>query len=396
MKIIQKTAFFLFLIFFDPLEPTPENKNVKLASVCVPVADIRIPNKKTNQLSPFILQKNTHHQSIFSTGNIDQKTQVLFGEPLKIIKEEADWILVQIPGQKYFSESKQYLPLDGWISKSAIVKKTTLNKPNLVVKTLWAPVYRTNEQGEEPLFVSMGTRLIGRKNSDGNWNLDLTNGSGQINDEYVEHISYSGGSIKALRSELLTRAKLFLQSPYIWGGCSAPAQLYPDKVPQYLMNQATGVDCSGFVHVLFKSLGLQCPRNSNDQYLFSIKLNKKNEPLSGNDLRPGDLIFFAKLAKDGKTPLRISHVAIYLGQNEQGDSLIIEGQGITDPYGVRIISTKNFPRLGCKNVSEIKTGDIYNYYDDVLRIKLKSYIYLGTYFRPEKLVEMRKDFLAGA
>lgn len=380
----------------SPTNAAPDAKSQKIATVCVPVADIRIPNAKTNQIQPFILPENSQNRPVFPANNPQQKTQVLFGDPLKIIKETENWALVQIPGQRYFNDSKKYLPVDGWINKDAIIIKATKLRPNLVVKTVWAPIHRITEQGEETFFVSMGTRLSGHKNADGDWELDLINGIGKIDDEYVENIANQDGSIKALRVELLNRAKLFMQSPYIWGGCSAPACLYPDTIPQTLVNQASGIDCSGYVLVLFKSLGLQCPRNSNDQYLFSVKVNKKNEPMTGKDLRPGDLIFFAKISKDGKTPLRMNHVAIYLGRNENGDSLIIEGQGITSPHGVRIIATRKFKRLGFKDISEIKTGDIYDYYDDVLKLNLKCYIYLGTFFRPDKLTDMRRDFLANA
>lgn len=64
-----------------------------------------------------------------------------------------------------------------------------------------------------------------------------------------------------------------------------------------------GIDCSGFVHITFKSkLGMHLPRTTHLQSRMGREIRK-------NDLRPGDLIFF-------KTGPSSNHVGIYLEKNK--------------------------------------------------------------------------------
>jgi len=64
-----------------------------------------------------------------------------------------------------------------------------------------------------------------------------------------------------------------------------------------------GVDCSGFVHLTFKSkLGLHLPRTTRMQARLGKEIRK-------DDLKAGDLIFF-------KTGSASEHVGIYLEKNK--------------------------------------------------------------------------------
>ena len=64
-----------------------------------------------------------------------------------------------------------------------------------------------------------------------------------------------------------------------------------------------GVDCSGFVHLTFKSkLGLHLPRTTRMQSKIGKEIRK-------DDLKAGDLIFF-------KTGSASEHVGIYLEKNK--------------------------------------------------------------------------------
>jgi cell wall-associated NlpC family hydrolase len=60
-----------------------------------------------------------------------------------------------------------------------------------------------------------------------------------------------------------------------------------------------GFDCSGLVQFAYASAGKSIPRTTADQW-------RLLSPVTGNDLRVGDLLFFRI---DG----RISHVGLYLG-----------------------------------------------------------------------------------
>jgi cell wall-associated NlpC family hydrolase len=65
-----------------------------------------------------------------------------------------------------------------------------------------------------------------------------------------------------------------------------------------------GFDCSGFVsHVFREGLGLVLPRTSKE-------MSKSGEPISRDELRPGDLVFFNTMRN------AFSHVGIYLGDGQ--------------------------------------------------------------------------------
>ncbi|MFQ5652405.1 MAG: C40 family peptidase [bacterium] len=78
-------------------------------------------------------------------------------------------------------------------------------------------------------------------------------------------------------------ARSFLGIPYLWGGTSSKA-----------------FDCSGFVQTVFRFLNIPLPRDAGDM----VALADEIDP---SDLKTGDLLFF------GKTPVRITHVALSLG-----------------------------------------------------------------------------------
>lgn len=64
----------------------------------------------------------------------------------------------------------------------------------------------------------------------------------------------------------------------------------------------TGVDCSGFVgHVFRQAAGIQLPRDS-------FMMSDATQPLTQEELQPGDLVFFNTLDRP------FSHVGIYLGE----------------------------------------------------------------------------------
>ncbi|WP_201456932.1 C40 family peptidase [Chlamydia sp. 17-3921] len=87
---------------------------------------------------------------------------------------------------------------------------------------------------------------------------------------------------------LLQDAERFLNRPYLWGGRSLHNNLF-----------SSGVDCSGFINLLYQSQGLSIPRNAQDQYLDCIPVKKFE------DLPIGGLVF---LQTQGES--HMSHVLL--------------------------------------------------------------------------------------
>lgn len=81
--------------------------------------------------------------------------------------------------------------------------------------------------------------------------------------------------------------------PYVWGGTN--------------LNQ--GVDCSGLVQSIYKSLGVSLPRSTYEQA-------KAGKRVSLGNLLPGDLIFYHTGGRDPNGIGSLSHVSIYIGNGK--------------------------------------------------------------------------------
>ncbi len=84
-------------------------------------------------------------------------------------------------------------------------------------------------------------------------------------------------------SNLIATARSYLESPYTTGG-----------------NTSGGLDCSGFVSVCFRQIGMRLPRVARQQA-------EVGQPVAADALRPGDLVFFTTNGKPGST---ITHTGI--------------------------------------------------------------------------------------
>lgn len=82
----------------------------------------------------------------------------------------------------------------------------------------------------------------------------------------------------------------------------------------YVFNAPEGrtdmFDCSSFIQYIFRTNGLNLPRNSRQQFLIG-------QPVPFSTLQEGDLLFFTTNKRKTKAGLeRIGHVALYLGNKQ--------------------------------------------------------------------------------
>ena len=96
--------------------------------------------------------------------------------------------------------------------------------------------------------------------------------------------------LPVLADSILERGKSLIGTRYRFGGSSTKS----------------GFDCSGFIGYLFREeAGMSLPRSSREMINIDAPLVKRN------DLEPGDLLFFSTAGRG-----RVSHAAIYLGDNQ--------------------------------------------------------------------------------
>jgi hypothetical protein len=115
----------------------------------------------------------------------------------------------------------------------------------------------------------------------------LTTTYASEDDATTIQVPVTGQSQDAIGDMLLQSISL-IGIPYRWGG----------------NNPQQGMDCSGFIHYVFKkSLGIDLPRTA-------AQMAKVGIMVSLDELEPGDLIFFTIHHK------YIDHVGMYIGNNK--------------------------------------------------------------------------------
>lgn len=264
----------------------------KLLVVLTPVADIRSVPK--DRLAGY------GHDDL-------NETQVLYNEALAYKGENADWYQVQALEQKEFTHNKSWQGYPGWIRKEKVRFIKARPQYNIVVNSLNADILKAPAPSAAILIsVSLGTRLeeTGREGS--YYKVLLADGSfGWIAENNVAQLEP--------RQNIIRAAKLFLGTPYLWGGRSGSA-----------------VDCSGLVNLAYRASGIDVPRDAHEQWMLA-------KPITKNELKPADLIFLAK----ENAPKTIVHVMLFLGKD---DFIEAPGTGKT----VRISHFKDYDASGKK------------------------------------------------
>lgn len=90
-----------------------------------------------------------------------------------------------------------------------------------------------------------------------------------------------------VENDIILRGKEMVGTPYQYGGMTPK-----------------GFDCSGLVQYLYTPYLPDLPRISSHMASYGPKVDR-------SELKMGDLVFFAT----GSSPTKITHVAIYVGQN---------------------------------------------------------------------------------
>lgn len=192
--------------------------------------------------------------------------QLLFGEAVEVLKQKGElWVRIRSLHDSY----------EGWMSGSmltAIEEKDVNAGRGFVTTDILSPI----SSGDMTFQIPVGSSLP-----------FFENGKGRIGaNEYHFSGHYFKLDEQQFSGELVKRLALpWVNAPYLWGG----------RTP-------LGVDCSGFVQVIFKQLGVDMPRDAWQQAQEGIMVKKFSE------VQTGDLAFF-----DNKED--IVHTGIMLGED---------------------------------------------------------------------------------
>jgi len=225
-------------------------------------------------------------------------TQLLFGETYKVVEEREDWLSVLTTYDSYpcWISAKQHTPVSQNIVNA--LDTSTVNSELIQV------INNTSSQAVFP--VTIGAVLPGLKNR--RFVIGET-------DFLFEGQTVDTSRRKTIK-ELVDTAYVFLNAPYLWGGRSP-----------------FGIDCSGFVQLVYKLNGYKLPRDASQQVESGLPLSFVEEA------EAGDLAFFDN--EQGS----IVHVGIVL-DNQQ----IIHASGSVrvdkfDHYGIFHSDSKKYSHM---------------------------------------------------
>ncbi len=227
-------------------------------------------------------------------------TQVMLGTPVKILKKEKGYFLVQTPDH-YIS----------WTDADGVTRMDENDYNKWMASDLIVFLKDYGHSFEKPSLKSMPIsdlvagnilKLIGTNHS-------------------FYKVSYPDGRIAYVpikscmlfqkwisrpnptENEIIETAKTLNGVPYLWGGTSIK-----------------GVDCSGFTKTCYFLNGIIIPRDASQQALVGEKVDLyENDTVNITkclkNLKAGDLLFFAG-GKNRHSNPRVTHTAIYMGNGE--------------------------------------------------------------------------------
>ncbi len=219
-------------------------------------------------------------------------TQALMGMIVKILKQRRGYYYVQL--------HDRYL---GWLDVAAVHTATSkevdtwTSAPKVIVTTLWGMVRERPSAAALPVCDVVAACLLERVEESGQWiAVKLPDGRKGFVERSIVQDYKTWKHTRRLNGDNIARvAESMLGIPYLWGGTSPK-----------------GMDCSGFTKTVFRLNGLELQRDADQQAAMG-------DPVSSNEhlklLQRGDLLFFGQKA-NGSTPERITHVGIYLDNQE--------------------------------------------------------------------------------
>jgi SH3-like domain-containing protein len=263
---------------------TLNNSGISLIDSIITLPDTLITNPYTGlvTLSVINLRRNPDHRA-------ELVSQAILGTPVKVLKEEDSWLLVQTP-DNYIS----------WTEKSSVA-------------LLSVSSYNTWKKSERVIYIKPdgwiyckpgGSDVIGdivagsilekKSESDGYIEVKLPDGrEGVVKKEEVQDFESFCKNPVYSQDKIISVATTLIGIPYLWGGRSPK-----------------GADCSGFVQSVFFMDGLILQRDASLQALHGTSVDISD---GYSQLKKGDLLFFGSRENEKD---HVTHVAIYIGDSE--------------------------------------------------------------------------------
>jgi len=263
-------------------------------------------------------------------------SQVMMGTPLKILDHYNNWFRVQTP--------EYYI---GWMDSSGLERITQKElehwkaSDRYLFNAMSGYVYNVPaKKGEVVSDLVRGDLFEVERAVKGFLKIRIPDGrSGYVRKAVCisfDKWSNQEPNVKAV----LKVAGQMMGSPYLWGGTSSK-----------------GVDCSGFVKLVYYDQGIILARDASQQARYGYPVEFRNP----DKLQPGDLLFF------GRSALNITHVGIYLGKGNfihSSGRVHINSIDPTDPnYTINrniVTARRILNSLNTEGITRVKDHPWYN------------------------------------
>jgi cell wall-associated NlpC family hydrolase len=211
-------------------------------------------------------------------------TQAILGTDLAIVESQDGWLYVRLPDQYH-----------GWIEARHVRAYASDQAPYASagqvaeIQHLLAFLYHNpdNTRRAPTLQVTLGARLEVASVSEDRVQVRLPDRTAAwVRGGDVVLLEAGRPRSRGTVQQVIRTAKRFLGLPYLWGGTTP-----------------LGIDCSGFVQLVYHLNGVALLRDSHIQYT-----QADLAPVDKEELQAGDLIFFGQTA--------ITHVGLYMGGGE--------------------------------------------------------------------------------
>lgn len=215
-------------------------------------------------------------------------TQVLYGEPVRVLGSRGGWTHVAVPDQPSPLDARGY---PGWVL-SWQLGAPLAPRPSMVMVSARSA---TLANGSE---VSFGTKLPLLYRRGAIVAVGTPSGASRLPANAVSPLPRT-------RADIVRSARQFAGLHYLWGGLSA-----------------WGYDCSGLTWAAYRAHGITIPRDADAQFAAGTPV-----PLAR--VRPGDLLFY-------ESPV-VGHVAMSIGAG-----LMIEAPNSASEVRIVPLRTSDF------------------------------------------------------